>query len=45
MTVFTDKAQNDIVLFKLMEAKRLIIEVTLENEILKSRFPSIERLQ
>ena len=41
------KAQNDIALSKLMEAERLIIELTLENERLKSRLPSINvsRLQ
>nr|WP_298893891.1 hypothetical protein [uncultured Acinetobacter sp.] len=36
------KAQNDIALSKLMEAERLIIELTLENERLKSRLPAIE---
>lgn len=36
------KAQNDIALSKLMEAERMIIELTLENERLKSRLPAIE---
>ncbi len=36
------KTQNDIALSKLMEAERLIIELTLENERLKSRLPAIE---
>lgn len=36
------KMQNDIALSKLMEAERMIIELTLENERLKSRLPAIE---
>lgn len=42
-----DKAQNDIALSKLIEAERLLIGLTLENERLKSRPPSIDysRLQ
>ena len=36
------KAQNDIALSKLMEAERMIIELTLENQRLKSRLPAIE---
>lgn len=36
------KAQNDIALSKLMEAERMIIELTLDNERLKSRLPAIE---
>ena len=36
------KMQNDIALSKLMEAERMIIELTLENQRLKSRLPAIE---